>query len=326
MTAVLAVDLGKTGCRATIWTGHADEPRLVREVPGAPGLAVPDGVTSAAVAVVAAAASLLEDAEIGRLDAVCVGAAGAAAAPDAARALADRLLDRLPTDEVAVTSDAITAHAGALGAGTGVVLAAGTGAVAVGVGDGGVLARVDGWGPWLGDEGSGAWIGLAGLRAALRAFDGRGADTALHQAAIDMFGELGRLPLVLTEENNPARTAASFAPVVGRTAAAGDRVAAEIMGAAAAALGEAVIAAARQIGASGPVPVAITGGLAGVGGPLLDPLRAVIAESGLSLTLQAPLGDPLDGARRLALSSDLPHESFITRIRHHTTIPAAPPR
>ncbi|MGW1723292.1 N-acetylglucosamine kinase [Streptomyces sp. NPDC002306] len=326
MTAVLAVDLGKTGCRATIWTGHGDEPRLVREAPGAPGLAGPDGVASAEAAILAVGAALLEDSGTGRLDVVCVGAAGAAAAPEAARALADRLLERLPADEVAVTSDAITAHAGALGTGAGVVLAAGTGAVAVGVGDGGVLARVDGWGPWLGDEGSGAWIGLAGLRAALRAFDGRGEGTALRQAAIDMFGELGRLPLVLTEENNPARTAASFAPVVGRTAAAGDRVAAEIMRAAAAALGEAVIAAARQIGASGPVPVAITGGLAGVGGPLLDPLRAVIAESGLSLRLQAPLGDPLDGARRLALGGGFPHEPFVTRVRRRTTIPAAPPR
>jgi N-acetylglucosamine kinase-like BadF-type ATPase len=318
MTAVLAVDLGKTGCRAAVWTDHADEPHPVREVPGAPGLAGPGGVAAAEAAVLAASTSMLDEEKVSRLDTVCVGAAGAAAAPDAARALAERLLDRLPADEVAVTSDAVTAHAGALGAGTGVVLAAGTGAVAVGVGDEGVFTRVDGWGPWLGDEGSGAWIGLAGLRAALRAYDGRGADTALHQAAIDLFGELGRLPVVLSEGDNPARVAASFAPVVGRTAAAGDRVASEIMHAAAAALGEAVIAAARPIAGSGPIPVAITGGLAGVGGPLLDPLGAVIAESGLPLRLQPPLGDPLEGARLLALSSGGPHEPFITRIRHHT--------
>ncbi|MYS50866.1 ATPase, partial [Streptomyces sp. SID6013] len=80
-------------------------------------------------------------------------------------------------------SDAVTAHAGALGGRAGVVLAIGTGSVAVGIGADGTYARVDGWGPLLGDDGSGARIGTAGLRAALRAHDGRGPATALLDAA-----------------------------------------------------------------------------------------------------------------------------------------------
>lgn len=327
MTAVLAVDLGKTGCRAVLATDPGSPACPVNEVPGAPGLASPGGVAAAESAVLAAAAPLLREAGAGRLTVVCVGAAGGAAEPQAARALAERLLARLPTDEAAVTSDAVTAHAGALGTGTGVVLAAGTGAVAVGIGDDGTVAFVDGWGPWLGDEGSGAWIGLAGLRAALRAHDGRGTATALRQAAVDAFGELARLPGILVQGENPARAAAAFAPAVARAAAEGDPTATVIMRAAATALGEAVTTAARRIaGPEGhPVPVAVTGGLTHLGPPLLDPLRALLAEAGPLLRPQPPLGDPLDGARLLALRADGPHEPLVTRIRAHTPAAAPPP-
>ncbi|MGW7792754.1 ATPase, partial [Streptomyces tricolor] len=154
MTAAVAVDLGKTGCRAVLWDG-AGPAHGVHEVPGAPGLAADGGVEAARTAVLAAVLPLLERAPSLRPAAVCVGAAGAAAAPRAARDLADLLLGDLPADEVAVTSDAVTAHAGALGGRPGVVLAIGTGSVAVGIGDDGAYARVGGWGPWLGDEGGG---------------------------------------------------------------------------------------------------------------------------------------------------------------------------
>ncbi|MYS56871.1 ATPase, partial [Streptomyces sp. SID6013] len=43
MTAVVAVDLGKTGCRAVLWRGAESSPS-VSSVAGAPGLAAPDGV------------------------------------------------------------------------------------------------------------------------------------------------------------------------------------------------------------------------------------------------------------------------------------------
>lgn len=315
MPAVLAVDLGKTGCRAGLWTGDDAGPRSTPEVPGTPGLAAPGGAAEAAAVVLAVARELLEAAGVRRLDAVCVGAAGALAAPEAARALAGAVLTGLPAEEAAVTSDAVTAHAGALGCATGVVLAAGTGAVAVGVGTGGAFAVVDGWGPWLGDEGSGAWIGTAGLRAALRAHDGRGEPTALQRAAVEEFGDLARLPAVLGEGGNPARRAASFAPAVARAAAHGDRAAVGILRSAAAALGEAVAAAARRSGVPDPAPVAVTGGLVHLGEPLLTPLHAALAGISPTLRLQPPLGDPLDGAGLLALRADGPHEPLITRLR-----------
>ncbi|MGW7521932.1 N-acetylglucosamine kinase [Streptomyces sp. NPDC054783] len=280
-------------------------------------------MAAAHAAVLAAVLPLLEREPAPRPAAVCVGAAGAAAAPEAARALASLLLADLPTDEVAVTSDAVTAHAGALGGRTGVVLAIGTGSVAIGIGDDGSYARVDGWGPWLGDEGSGAWIGAAGLRAALRAHDGRGPDTALLAAAVERFGEPDRLPVAIGRDGNPARIAASFAPDVAHLAAAGDTAASALIRDAAGALGEAVLAAARRIGGEAR-SVAITGGLTGLGEPLLGPLRSALAGFPRPLRLRSPLGPPLDGARLLAVDARAPHEPHVVRVRRAAPLPPVP--
>ncbi|MFD4790535.1 BadF/BadG/BcrA/BcrD ATPase family protein, partial [Streptomyces sp. NPDC058459] len=245
-------------------------------------------------------------------------------------ALALLLLEDLPTDELAVTSDAVTAHAGALGGAAGVVLAAGTGSVAVGIGDDGSYARVDGWGPWLGDEGGGAWIGAAGLRAALRAHDGRGPDTALLSAAVERFGDPDRMPLAIGRDGNPARDAASFAPDVARLAAAGDGAASRIVRDAATALADTMLAAARRIGGD-TLSATITGGLTGLGEPLLTPLRSALDGSPRPLHLRAPLGDPLDGARLLSLDARTPLEPHVVRVRRPAspltapTSPAIPP-
>lgn len=307
MNAVLGVDVGKTGCRAALRV--AGGPALVREVSGAPGLAAREGVAATVDAVLGACRAALHDAGVTEIRAVGVGAAGAVAAPDAARALAVRLLAELPAAEVAVGSDAVTSHAGALDGAAGVVLAVGTGAVAVGIGDDGTFALVDGWGPGLGDEGGGAWIGLAGLRAALQAHDGRGPATDLLPAAVDAFGDLVSLPAVLDAGGSPARVAASFAPAVARLAAGGDTAAVVIMNGAAAALARSVWAAARRIG--GAEEVALTGGLLKLGPPLLGPLTAALA----GLRLVEPAGGSLDGAHLLALRRDTPHETMLARVR-----------
>jgi N-acetylmuramic acid 6-phosphate etherase len=269
---ILAVDLGKTSCRAAAGGRRA-------EGAGAPGLAAPGGVRAAEAAVLAVAR------ELGPFDEVIVGAAGALAAPAAARALGDALLVSLRAQRVAVTSDAVIAHAGALDGQPGVVLIAGTGVVALAIGVGGALRTADGWGPWLGDEGGGAWIGAGGLRAALRAHDGRGPSTTLLDAARARFGAPETWPRQLTD----AAAVASFAPDV--LAAEGDDVALAIVSAAA----EALTATARAVGDG---PVAMVGGLAGVG---------VLRER---LDLVPAAGDALDGALRLGAI----HEPHVIRV------------
>ena len=274
---ILAVDLGKTRCRA------AAGGRTV-EGPGAPGLATPGGVRAAQAAILALAGDLAR--ELGPVDDVIVGAAGAMAAPDAARALGDALLATLGAERVAVSSDAVIAHAGALDGRPGGVLIAGTGVVAIAIDADATLRTADGWGPWLGDEGGGAWIGAAGLRAALRAHDGRGPATTLLDAAVARFGPPMAWPAQLTD----AAGLASFAPDV--LAAEGDATAGAIVAAAA----EALAATARALGDR---PVAMAGGLAQV-----PALRR-------RLNLIPAAGDALDGALRLGAI----HEPHVIR-RH----------
>ena len=300
---VLAVDLGKTGCRAAMWVG-----RWGAHVkgPGAPGLASPNGVALAASAILAAVQRLvggLRAARLDRVDRVCIGAAGAQAAPERAVLLAEHLAVLLPAGEVTVASDAVTSHAGAFSGDEGVVLAIGTGSVAFALRNG-ATRQADGWGPWLGDEGSGAWIGLRGLRAAISA---PGAGSSLGAAAERMFGSLELLPAAVSD----AVTVARFAPEVARAAEAGDAVATTILREAAEHLAATARTASRLL--DGGAPCAVVGGLTRLSPLLMDRLETLIREA--SLTLVAAQGTALDGARLLATRRDLPHEAYVTRRR-----------
>ena len=307
---VLALDLGKTGCRTALWV----EGRRADAVgAGAPGLAAPDGVGMAEAAVLAVTRPLLRAACVARVDRACIGAAGATAAPEMAAQLAERLAAALPACEVAATSDAVTSHAGAFGGGEGVVLAIGTGTVALALGSG-VMRQTDGWGPLLGDEGSGAWVGQRGLRAVLRAEDGHGPGTALSESAERVFGPLAGLPVAVSD----AAAAARFAPEVAYAAEAGDAVAAAILREAA----EHLAATAGSAAAALPpgAACAIVGGLARLSVLLMDRLEDLLVEAGIKL---APAqGNALDGAHLLASRTDLPHEAQIVRrvARHRGTL------
>ncbi|MDQ3095340.1 MAG: ATPase, partial [Actinomycetota bacterium] len=144
MSLLVGVDLGKTECRVGLLVGGRPQP-VVHGV-GAPGLAEPGGAAAAVEAVVATVTRALH--LLGRgataMEVVCVGAAGAEAAPGAAMSFASALAPRLGVSEVVVASDALVSHVGALGGGAGVTLGVGTGAVAVGVSASGQVARVDG--------------------------------------------------------------------------------------------------------------------------------------------------------------------------------------
>lgn len=312
---MLAIDIGRTGCRAALWRADADEPAVLASGDGSLGLGAINGSDVAEAAIRAVVAPLLDARGAGCIDAVGVGVPGAMAAPGDARRLAAQLARSLPAREVAVTSDAITSHAGALGGKPGVVLAAGTGAVTVAIGADGTFHRVDGWGPWLGDEGSGAWLGRCGLQAVARAGDGRGPATTLTEATLRQFGSIGALAAKLGSDPNPARSMAAFAPAVAEAARNGDPVAAQLLEACATALAQSMIAAAKALDVPGPVAGVIIGGLVNMGPVLLDPLHAVIERSGTGLRLRPAEGTSIDGARHLAIVEDSIHEPWIARAR-----------
>jgi glucosamine kinase len=78
-----------------------------------------------------------------------------------------------------VVTDISVAFAAGTNAATGIVVFSGTGAGAAAISHGNIIRRADGYGWLVGDEGSAVWLGREAVRAALNAYDGRGAPTVL---------------------------------------------------------------------------------------------------------------------------------------------------
>lgn len=288
-----AIDLGKSLCRARL--AH-DGAAMRREGGGAPGLAARDGVALALASIV----PLLQGV---RPERIGVGAAGAMYAPAEAGALARALSDDLGVP-AAVTSDVVTAHAGALDGEAGVLLIAGTGAVALGV-TADAHRIVDGWGPDLGDLGSGSWLGREGVRAVLRARDGLGPATVLSDVLALLIGDAESPISWVGGAAAPARLLATFAPAVLDAAERGDAAALGIRDEGARLLAETALAA-----SAGSSVVALHGGLTAH-----DGFRAAVSSALETRGLEAvpARGDALDGAAMIAEGRAPLHERFVHR-------------
>ena len=206
---------------------------------------------------------------------------------------------------VHVTTDARIALAGALDGppgSPGVVIIAGTGSIAFGLGPDGEEARAGGWGPLIGDEGSGYAIARAGLAAVVRYLDGRGPRTRMSEVLLSAEGTLSGLSFVqrlYRAGGGPADVAAYF-PVVLDAARAGDDVALQILRDAAGELALAVRTVLLRLGLlSEPVSVATVGGVFAAGDLILAPLRAGLPKT---VRLGPPAHAPELGAIKLAIA------------------------
>jgi N-acetylglucosamine kinase-like BadF-type ATPase len=166
----------------------------------------------------------------------------------------------------------------------GVAVVAATGATAWAVrADDGRQVFMGGWGTLLGDEGSAYAAGLLGLRAAIRAFEGREAPTGLLDAVCQYFAikkENFRQDIVRLAYHKPLSRAeiAGLAVQVTRLAADGDAVAGRIMAKAASDLTALALHAARRLfQADDEFPLAAAGGFFKAGEMLLKPLRDGLA-------------------------------------------------
>lgn len=175
MTYYVGIDGGGTRARAVL-TDPAGT--VLARAEGAAGRV--DVLEPAAVVTTLSALTreVAQQANIDRVSVLCCALAGAGRNDERA-ALEAAMRELGIAEAVVVTNDALAAVQDALDTSPGILLIAGTGSIAWGRGETGSMARTGGWGVLLGDEGSGYAIGLAALRAAVRAYDGRAAETSL---------------------------------------------------------------------------------------------------------------------------------------------------
>ncbi len=230
--------------------------------------------------------------------AVCLGMTGA-------HVEAGEIVARwLPHAAVEAHHDTVTALAGASLARAGIVVIAGTGAVAYGRLADGRQARAGGWGYVMGDEGSAYDLGIAALRAACRANDGRAAPTRLVTSVPAALGmsTLTEVHRAVYAQKVTRADIARLAETVARDAAAGDATARALLERAAADLADAALAVLDQLGQRDTgMDIYPTGGVFQAGRLILDPFCARIAEVSPTSVVRKPALSPAAGALLLAL-------------------------
>ena len=174
MKRVLAIDAGQTGIKTSLFLGDVSHSES-----NYAGLRTDSKILPQLALVIDQEFERLS----GQFSSVCLGVSGI----EALSGKAEQISRHITCDwqgELRIAHDSVSSYLASLGTEVGVSAAVGTGTVTLGVGDNSI-ARVDGWGNILGDDGSGFWIGKAALKAALRAHDGRGPETSLVEFMAD---------------------------------------------------------------------------------------------------------------------------------------------
>ncbi|MEI2688741.1 MAG: BadF/BadG/BcrA/BcrD ATPase family protein [Anaerolineae bacterium] len=235
------------------------------------------------------------------LDGLCLGLAGVDRPVE--RALFQQwAVQTEPQAQIVMVHDAVLVLAAGTPEGWGLALICGTGSIVHGCSPSGQLPRADGWGHLLGDEGSGYAIGLTALRAAMRAYDGRGPATALSAALLERWGLATTTDLVprVYRELAGKHEIAALAATVEAVAAQGDVLARNILVTAGHELALAAQAVIGQLQLTGPVPCALAGGVI-VGGHIVrQQFESAAGQLGLRLDPITPVPEPAVGAIRLA--------------------------
>ncbi|MDR2863771.1 MAG: hypothetical protein LBV54_07885 [Puniceicoccales bacterium] len=170
-----------------------------------------------------------------------------------------------------VANDTRALHAATFGVGSGIVLIVGTGSKCYGRAADGREWEAGGVDFLVSDEGSAYDLAVRGIKAALRAIDGRGPATALERLIFSALklSEYGEISQRLHQNSleNPGQPMtkteiASLAKFVTQAAADGDAVAGQVLEDAMRSVLETVVAVAHKLQfVSGKVQVGITGGV-----------------------------------------------------------------
>ncbi|MCK9222455.1 MAG: BadF/BadG/BcrA/BcrD ATPase family protein [Limnochordia bacterium] len=181
--------------------------------------------------------------------------------------------------QVVFVHDSVTAHEGALIGQPGIIVIAGTGAIAYGRGKQGGTAIAGGWGPLMGDEGSAYWIGRQALSLATQAEDGRGPSTKIREILLEQFAckSLWDMHRVLYSEAEPRPMIASLAPIVSAAASLGDQRAIDLLAQVARHLASSVLAVSADLGED-DLMCSYVGGVFKAGKWVLEPFEREIRE------------------------------------------------
>jgi N-acetylglucosamine kinase-like BadF-type ATPase len=232
-----------------------------------------------------------------RFKAACLGMSGGA---DDKAALLHELLE---TDHLIVTHDAAIALAGATSGEPGIIVIAGTGAMAFGQNARGETARAGGWGYIFGDEGGAFDIVRQALRAILREHEGWGARTALTPALLEATGasDANEMLHAFYRPEWPRARVADLARIVSRIAEEGDPIALRLLHQAAQELALLAGSVRRQLWSEGeamPVLVSWAGGVF-ESSSLRERFRMLIALE-KDVVCEPPRHGPAEGALLLA--------------------------
>ena len=290
----IGVDGGGTRSRALVGDARGRE---LGAADGGPGLIDP-GDPARAVAEVTAVVRAAAAAANVPLPVRGLWAGLAGAGQERARAAVETALQGAGLAErVAVGSDVEAAHADAFGAvrpspggpaggpgpaaAPGILCVAGTGSSVRAVGPRREVVQVGGWGQLLGDEGSGYRIGLDGLRAVMRASDGREPHTSLGSVLLEAAGAAEPNDLVGWAARATKGEVAALSVLVTTEARKGDPVAARIVHRALGAIRAHLEAALERTPGWEQRPViAFVGGLVREGSVLREAVNSIAAELG----------------------------------------------
>ena len=281
MRYLVGIDGGGSGTRARLVA--ADGQRLGEAQSGPSSLS--QGVEAAWRNIEEAIAASFASAGMGMADrghcALGLGLSGASV-PSQREAL---LRHARHYGRVAVETDSYAALLGAHEGRPGAILVAGTGSAGEALRRDGSRVLVGGWGFPVGDEGSGAWLGLAAMRIAQQAMDGRGGDGALARAVWQHAGTT-RETLLAWCARAGQNAYGQLAPLVFDTETS-DPASVDLVFS----LCHAIEAHFQALDPAGELPLCLHGSVgARVAGRLAPSIGA---------RLVAPRGDALDGALRL---------------------------
>ena len=229
----------------------------------------------------------------------CIGLAGAGRQTD--RSILLPTLTDLATDKVILEHDAFIALAGAMVCDPGIIVIAGTGAMAFGINGSGKQRRSSGWGSVLGDEGSAYYIGHKALISACKAYDGRGPKTAILDGIIRLLELDDFTDIVKKIYAASPKDIAVIAPLISQLAYAGDDVAIRIMKDAGFELALSAVSVIKGLGMENEkVQVTTSGSAFNAGEILMTPFSESVKSAVPLAEIINPKFKPVTGALLLA--------------------------